>query len=453
MLRDLERVRTVFGGEAPSVFLADLGGVEVPAGRLVLDGGLELLLLAGEHYPALPPIVLATPAGGETEQLRIHWPIEVAAEERLVVALRPVLQAPGPYRKAWGVEGGPALTEDEERARIAGWTCRFTGADPVAAAQTAHDALFSRSHGIVSRDLDERTYLVAGVGSVGSFMAEQLVRTGVGGIILVDPDTVEASNLCRTTFELADVGRPKVEALARRLVRISPMVRVEICPRRLNDLDRDEISALLRKADVVVGAMDDPAAQCLLDRHAVGQGKPGVYVALYEGAQGGEVVLSVPGRTPCFLCATRARHQVEESAGRVSRGVDYGSGRLVGEIALGVDIQHVSTAAVKLALSLGLPEGTEARLGGFAQELIAEGNTYLTFSNVPRYWFYPHIFQDAPGQFAWQSVALSPSRHPDCPVCGTGAARIEASDVPMRAPSRSAFLDVEEVADEPSSEP
>ena len=72
-------------------------------------------------------------------------------------------------------------------------------------------------------------------------------------------------------------------------------------------------------------------------------------------SKGGEVVGTSPEKTACFVCATITRHSITTSAGQVvDPEVDYGTGRLVGEVALGVDIQHVSSAA--LATDGGISE-------------------------------------------------------------------------------------------------
>ena len=54
------------------------------------------------------------------------------------------------------------------------------------------------------------TILIAGVGALGSYAAEQLVRSGVGHLILVDPDTVSLTNLQRQTlFSRCAAARPQ----------------------------------------------------------------------------------------------------------------------------------------------------------------------------------------------------------------------------------------------------
>ncbi|MCL2106077.1 MAG: tRNA threonylcarbamoyladenosine dehydratase [Oscillospiraceae bacterium] len=64
---------------------------------------------------------------------------------------------------------------------------------------------------------------VFGVGGVGSFAAEALVRAGVGALDIIDNDTVSPSNLNRQLIALrSTIGRPKAEAARERLLDINP---------------------------------------------------------------------------------------------------------------------------------------------------------------------------------------------------------------------------------------
>jgi hypothetical protein len=407
--------------------------------RFQLPGGVELLVLASEHHPALPPVLLATPAGNRTEQLHPAWRLDLPAEDRLVAALREVFEPPGPYRLAFGPRGGAPLTVDADRAARAGWARRFTGRDPGAGAVEAERSLHARSAGLLHVALRERRVLVAGCGSVGSYVAEHLARAGVGALTLVDPDRVEAANLSRTVYELGDVGRPKTEALARRLLNVNPSVSLRTHACAVEQLDASSLDEEVRVSDLVLATTDDPGAQRILDRFAFASGRPALFVGLYAGAQGGEVIVTIPERTPCYLCATATRHRAESTAGQVTRATDYATGRLVGEVALAADIQHVASAGIKLALSLLLREQREAALHRFTAEALAEGASYLTLSTVPRYWFYPALFEGVPGQGAYQAVWLTPTRNPECPVCGPPERRVDPRGIPLRPPRRAAF--------------
>jgi proteasome lid subunit RPN8/RPN11 len=430
--RHLERLAVEYDGEVPLEYVSDLGQGPMPAGRIQLDG-LVLYVVASHLFPDFSPIVLAMPDGGPVHQLPIEWKLDVPPDDRLLAAVSPFLASPGPYRRAYGPAGGAAVTSDPSKAALAGWQMRFTGQDPGAALSELETARFARSLGIVSRDLRSRTVLLVGLGSVGSYVAEQLVRSGVGRLILVDHDAVEASNLSRTCFDASDVGRPKAEALARRLLQINPGLELVLRGEAVQDIAAAELDEMIRSADLAVASTDDPGAQRVVNHCAYSRGRPALFVGLYRGAQGGEVVMSVPGRTPCYLCATRTRHQASAIAPGTEREVDYGTGRLKGEIALGVDIQHVAGAAVKLGLSLLLSGSSEAQLERFAEEALVAGKPYLTMSTVASYWFYPRIFGEVPGQGAWQAVWLSPTSSAECAVCGAPEWRVDPLENPSDA--------------------
>ena len=104
---------------------------------------------------------------------------------------------------------------------------------------------------------------VIGVGGVGSWCAEALVRTGIGRITLVDSDLVDVSNINRQLpATLTTVGRPKVDVLARRLADINPELQVTaVCGRYDADTAPDfDLDAF----DYVIDAIDDLPSKALL---------------------------------------------------------------------------------------------------------------------------------------------------------------------------------------------
>ena len=71
--------------------------------------------------------------------------------------------------------------------------------------------------------LRQTSVIIFGVGGVGSWCAESLIRSGVGRLTMVDPDTVQPSNINRQLMATTGtVGQPKAEVLRRRLLDISP---------------------------------------------------------------------------------------------------------------------------------------------------------------------------------------------------------------------------------------
>ena len=71
--------------------------------------------------------------------------------------------------------------------------------------------------------LQNANVLVVGLGGVGSFAAEFLVRAGVGNMTIVDGDTVDITNINRQLPALhSTVGKSKVEVVGDRLMDINP---------------------------------------------------------------------------------------------------------------------------------------------------------------------------------------------------------------------------------------
>lgn len=71
--------------------------------------------------------------------------------------------------------------------------------------------------------LASRRVILFGVGGVGSWCAESLVRSGIGHLTVVDADSVNLSNVNRQLMATTrTVGRPKVEVLRERLLEINP---------------------------------------------------------------------------------------------------------------------------------------------------------------------------------------------------------------------------------------
>lgn len=80
----------------------------------------------------------------------------------------------------------------------------------------------SKSYEYFQPEKDESMVHIIGCGSVGSTVAENLVRMGVTNITLWDFDTVEAHNIVNQMFTADQIGMPKVEALRDLLLAINP---------------------------------------------------------------------------------------------------------------------------------------------------------------------------------------------------------------------------------------
>ena len=105
--------------------------------------------------------------------------------------------------------------------------------------------------------------LVVGCGGLGSTVLPLLVAAGVGKLTFADEDLVETSNLARQiAYGEADVGRPKVEAMADRLRALNSEVRLVPVRRRL---DERTLSTLIPGNDVVLDCTDNVGSRAAIN--------------------------------------------------------------------------------------------------------------------------------------------------------------------------------------------
>ncbi len=105
--------------------------------------------------------------------------------------------------------------------------------------------------------------IVFGVGGVGSFAAEAIVRAGVGNITIVDFDDVDITNINRQLPALhSTVGKLKVEVMKERLLDINPDLNIKTIANKYNKETTDEI--LVEDYDYVVDAIDMVTSKILL---------------------------------------------------------------------------------------------------------------------------------------------------------------------------------------------
>lgn len=92
---------------------------------------------------------------------------------------------------------------------------------------TTQQNIFHRTELLLGSDmmriLGSRRVIILGVGGVGSWCAESLIRSGIGHLTIVDPDRVCESNINRQLMATTrNLGEPKVEVLRERLMAINP---------------------------------------------------------------------------------------------------------------------------------------------------------------------------------------------------------------------------------------
>ncbi|CAN1499224.1 ThiF Dinucleotide-utilizing enzymes involved in molybdopterin and thiamine biosynthesis family 2 [Burkholderiaceae bacterium] len=142
--------------------------------------------------------------------------------------------------------------------------------------------------------------LIVGAGGLGSPAALYLGSAGVGQLTVVDPDTVELSNLQRQIAHTQDrVGQAKVDSLAQAVAAINPEVHVHAHQSRA---DAAWLHRAVSEADVVLDCTDNYATRQAINRACVRHRKPLVsgaairmdaQVSVYDARQSGSA---------CYAC-------------------------------------------------------------------------------------------------------------------------------------------------------
>lgn len=150
-----------------------------------------------------------------------------------------------------------------------------------------------------------------GVGALGTVIANQLVRIGVGEIRLIDRDFVEESNLQRQMlFDEQDAKErlPKAIAAVQKLEQINS--KVTLTP-FITDVHAGTIESLVQGVDIILDGTDNMETRFLINDVSVKYNIPWVYGGAIHSR--GVSTTIIPMKTPCFRCLF---HQVQSQHGQ-----------------------------------------------------------------------------------------------------------------------------------------
>lgn len=137
------------------------------------------------------------------------------------------------------------------------------------------EEIFSRSELLLGSEnmekLREKRVILFGVGGVGSWCAESLVRTGLRHLTIVDGDRVCASNINRQLMATTEtVGEVKVEAFKPHLLAVSPDAEITALHKIFDEETADDFH--LEEYDYVIDCIDSLKDKALLIRMATDKG-------------------------------------------------------------------------------------------------------------------------------------------------------------------------------------
>jgi molybdopterin/thiamine biosynthesis adenylyltransferase len=275
------------------------------------------------------------------------------------------------------------------------------------------DRLRDRDGSLIDRDaLQKKTVLIIGLGSVGSVVACDLARCGVGKFIVADKERLEWGNVVRHAAGLSDVGRLKSRIVTDLIRDRNPKAEISEISLELDSASKETYDHAVASADAVVCATDGRASRLICNRLCIKHRKKVIFGGLSSGAYAGMVFQFRSPETMCYHCFVSAFP--DAAADRESNESEYAGGP-DGHLAL--DIGPITNLMAKLVL-VELQKQIGVVVGGLDADLAApwylwinrrEGE-YAELAPLGSPLRGPQILQ-------WRPVPMD--KIDECPHCGT----------------------------------
>ena len=211
--------------------------------------------------------------------------------------------------------------------------------------------LYSRNTGLLeSKIMLKKKVLIAGAGSVGSLIALELARAGVGYIVLADKDILEIHNICRHQLGWKDVGRYKVDAVKDAILNINPNATVDVFHGYLQDLPKEYVEGV----DMIIGTGDNRESNAFANDLAAALNVPFVNTGCWQRAHAGEVFYWYPDADlPLYRKAFSQLISDDRAASHANYFADDGDEKHLNfEPGVSTDIAFVTMVAIKVIYDL-----------------------------------------------------------------------------------------------------
>lgn len=179
------------------------------------------------------------------------------------------------------------------------------GAEIHAEYYSCQQDVFSRNQGIVEKDrMSAKQAVITGAGSGGFKVGLELVRAGIGSLIVADNDILAYHNVCRHECGIHDVGRYKVDCFKERAADINPNCKVYTFRDLIQHVDPAALESIIRKDSVILCCADNRHCDYVCNELADKYHIPMVDAGCGPRASTGEVFYYRPDSgMACYTCA------------------------------------------------------------------------------------------------------------------------------------------------------
>lgn len=137
-----------------------------------------------------------------------------------------------------------------------------------------------------------------GCGALGTTIANNLARCGIGNITIVDRDIIELNNLQRQSlYDENDIGMPKASTLSNKLKKINSDIKIKPI---IVDLNNKNIEKIIKNSDLVLDGTDNMQIRFLINDVCVKNNIPWIYGGAIKTE--GMTMNIIPHKTPCLRC-------------------------------------------------------------------------------------------------------------------------------------------------------
>lgn len=240
--------------------------------------------------------------------------------------------------------------------------------------------IFSRNVGILeSTVMLQKKAVFVGCGSVGSLVAVELAKAGVGNFMLIDNDVFGYHNICRHQCGIYDVGHFKTDALSDRIFQINPYATVMKKNCMIQEVDRGEMEDFCNEDTIIIGGADNREGDLYASDFALENKMPFISIGCWERAFAGEIFYCLPNGMPTYRDFLKAMGYI---SGRVTQNrrfytTEEDLEKVSFEPGISADVNFITIIGVKIILDL-LNRSTP----GFIQRLVPYLTQYTLVCNT-----------------------------------------------------------------------
>lgn len=215
--------------------------------------------------------------------------------------------------------------------------------------------IFSRNLGIIeSKYLSSKCAVICGCGSVGSLVAIELAKSGVGNFLLIDNDILSYTNISRHQCGIKSVGCYKVKAVKEKILDINPNSKVEVIVDIIENVPKNIFDNYCNKDTIFFGCGDNRQSDRYANKLSKIYKSAFVSIGLWNRAFAGEIFYTLFNQNICYDCyqsSIEFNTNTKQTNNRFYT-TEEDLKKLNFEPGISIDINYVTLVGIKIAIDI-----------------------------------------------------------------------------------------------------